>query len=191
MVVQVSIVVNAECESKIVSNDDALFQNVLLHLALFLKECRILHWIRLKLKILSCFGRWHNLCFTGHSPIQPLVKDSAKMRFRVLIWGKDSETELFKDSTDLESSKMMLRCLSPIIGTFCWNSFNIERNECHLATSISIFQVSTVWKLKAKSSPNSAHFAGITLILKETHQPSSLNSFQVKGKKIHWTCNLQ
>jgi len=95
MVVQVRIVVDAECESKIASNDDELFKNVLLQLALFLKGCRILHWIRLKLKatrirlklkILSCFGRWHNLCFTGHSPIQPLVKDSAKMRFRVLIW---------------------------------------------------------------------------------------------------------
>jgi hypothetical protein len=43
MVVQVSIVVDAECESKIVSNYDALFQNVLLQLALFLKGCRILH----------------------------------------------------------------------------------------------------------------------------------------------------
>jgi hypothetical protein len=31
---------------------------------------------------------------------------------------KDSETELFKDSKDLESSKMVLRCLLLIIGTF-------------------------------------------------------------------------
>jgi hypothetical protein len=30
----------------------------------------------------------------------------------------DSETELFNDSTDLESSKMVLRCMVLIIGTF-------------------------------------------------------------------------
>jgi hypothetical protein len=68
------------------------------------------------------------------------------------------------------------------LALFCRNSFNIERNECHLATSISIFQVSRVWKLKAKSLPNSAHFAGITLILKETCQPSS-KGFSSKGLK--------